>query len=156
MLVIESGEGLPNSESYIDLTYLQDYANKRGIDSSGMTESNIIKAMDYFETSYTFKGTKLKDTQALEFPRLINGVVEYPVRVKSAVCELALKSTKPLLKDTERATIEKTIGEITVKYDKDSPQETNYNYVYNLVMPYLENGSSFSSSIVRTYWWLGI
>ena len=151
MLILESGEGLPNSESYIDLDYLIAYATKRGIDSSSMTESNIIKAQDYFETSYKFKGTKLKDTQALEFPRLINGEVIYPVRVKSAVCELALKSVNVLLEDTSQQVIKEKVGELEVQYSENSSQEVNYRYVYNLVMPYLENSSSYSSSIIRTY-----
>lgn len=151
MLVVESGGGLPNSESYIDLDYLIAYATKRGIDYSNMTEANIVKAQDYFETSYKFKGTKLKDTQALEFPRLISGEVIYPVRVKSAICELALKSVNVLLEDTERATVREKVGELEVEYDKDSPQGVEYRYVYNLIMPYLENSSSFSSSISRTY-----
>ena len=151
MLIVESGVGIVDSESYIDLDYLIAYATKRGIDSSSMTEANIIKAMDYFETSYTFKGTKLKDTQALEFPRLIGGEVVYTARIKSAICELALKSVNVLLEDTERATIREKVGELEVEYDKDSPQGVEYRYVYNLVMPYLENSSSYSSSIIRTY-----
>ena len=151
MLVIESGEGLPNSESYIDLDYLIAYANKRGLSVVDMTEANIVKAQDYFETSYKFKGTKLKDTQSLEFPRLINGEVIYPVRIKSAVCELALKSTNVLLEDTAQQVIKERVGELEVQYSENSSQEVNYNFVYNLVMPYLENSSSYSSSIVRTY-----
>ena len=151
MLILESGEGLSTAESYIDLDYLIDYATKRGIDSSSMTEANIIKAMDYFETSYTFKGTKLKDTQALEFPRLINGEVEYPVRVKSAVCELALKSVNVLLEDTSQKVIKEKAGELEVQYSENSSQEVNYNFVFNLIAPWLDNTSSYSSSIVRTY-----
>lgn len=151
MLVVESGEGLPNSESYIDLDYLIAYATKRGIDYSNMTEANIIKAQDYFETSYTFKGTKLKDTQALEFPRLINGEVIYPTRIKSAICELALKSVNVLLEDTGRATIREKVGELEVQYSENSSQEVNYNFVFNLIAPWLDNSSSFSSSISRTY-----
>ena len=151
MLVIESGEGLPNSESYIDLDYLIAYANKRGLSVVDMTEANIVKAQDYFETSYTFKGTKLKDTQALEFPRLINGEVIYPVRVKSAICELALKSVNVLLEDTSQQVIKERVGELEVQYSENSSQEVNYRYVYNLIMPYLENSSSYSSSIIRTY-----
>lgn len=151
MLVVESGVGLPNSESYIDLDYLIAYATKRGIDYSNMTEANIIKAQDYFETSYTFKGTKLKDTQALEFPRLINGEVIYPTRIKSAICELALKSVNVLLEDTGRATIREKVGELEVQYSENSSQEVNYNFVFNLIAPWLDNSSSFSSSISRTY-----
>lgn len=151
MLVVESGVGLPNSESYIDLDYLIAYATKRGIDYSNMTEANIIKAQDYFETSYTFKGTKLKDTQALEFPRLINGEVIYPTRIKSAICELALKSVNVLLEDTSQKVIKERVGELEVQYSENSSQEVNYRYVYNLIMPYLKNSSSYSSSIVRAY-----
>ena len=36
-LIIEDGSGLTNAESYIDLAYLTDYANKRNIDITGIT-----------------------------------------------------------------------------------------------------------------------
>ena len=151
MLIVETGEGLSTSESYIDLTYLSTYATKRGLDITGIAESNIIKAMDYFESSYQFKGTKLVKTQALAFPRLIDGVVEYPVRVKNAVCELTIKSkSAELLADSERATTSEKVGDIEVHYSEYSRDEVNYNFVINLIMPWL-SGSSFSSSIVRTY-----
>ena len=150
-LIIENGSGKIDSESYIDLAYLSAYATKRGLDITGITEANIIKAMDYFESSYQFKGTKLVETQALAFPRLINGVVEYPVRVKNAVCELTIKSkSAELLADSERATKREKVGDIEVEYSEYSKDEVNYNFVVNLIMPWL-CGSSFSSSIVRTY-----
>lgn len=150
-LVIEDGSGLTNAESYIDLAYLTDYANKRNIDITGITEANIIKAMDYFESGYLFKGTKLKETQALTFPRLINGVVEYPVRIKSAICELTIKSkSSELLADSERLTKREKVGEIEVEYSEYSKDETNYNFVYNLILPWLL-GSGISGSLVRTY-----
>ena len=151
MLIVEMGEGLENAESYIDLAYLQAYATKRGLSIVDITEANIIKAQDYFETAYQFKGTKLVETQALAFPRLINGVVEYPVRVKNAVCELTIKSkSAELLADSERATTSEKVGDIEVHYSEYSRDEVNYNFVVNLIMPWL-CGSSFSSSIVRTY-----
>lgn len=151
MLVIENGEGLSNAESYIDLAYLTDYANKRNIDITGITETNIIKAMDYFESAYLFKGTKLKETQALAFPRYINNEVVYPVRIKNAVCELAIKSkTNELLADTERATKREKVGDIEIEYSEFAKDEISYNFVYNLIMPWLLNSGS-SASIVRTY-----
>ncbi len=151
MLIVETGEGLSTSESYIDLAYLSTYATKRGLDITGITEANIIKAMDYFESSYQFKGTKLVETQALAFPRLINGVVEYPVRIKNAVCELTIKSkSAELLADSERATTSEKVGDLEVHYSEYSKDEVSYNFVINLIMPWL-SGSSFSSSIVRTY-----
>ncbi len=124
MLIVETGEGLSTSESYIDLAYLSTYATKRGLDITGTTEANIIKAMDYFESSYQFKGTKLVETQALAFPRLIDGVVEYPVRIKNAVCELTIKSkSAELLADSERATTSEKVGDLEVHYSEYSKDE---------------------------------
>ena len=90
---------------------------------------------------------KLKPTAT----RLINGEVVYTARIKSAICELALKSINVLLEDTERATIREKVGELEVQYSENSSQEVNYNFVFNLIAPWLDNSSSFSSSIIRTY-----
>ena len=150
-LIIEDGSGLTNAESYIDLAYLQAYATKRGLDITGITETNIIKGQDYFESAYQFKGTKLVETQALAFPRYINNEVVYPVRIKNAVCELAIKSkSNELLADTERATKREKVGDIEIEYSEYSKDETNYNFVYNLILPWLL-GSGISGSLVRTY-----
>lgn len=148
---VEDGSGKSNAESYIDLAYLSAYAAKRGLDITGITEANIIKAMDYFESAYQFKGTKLVETQALTFPRYINNEVVYPVRIKNAVCELAIKSkSNELLADTERATKREKVGDIEIEYSEYSKDEISYNFVYNLIMPWLLNSGS-SASIVRTY-----
>lgn len=150
-LIIEDGTGKIDSESYIDLAYLTAYATKRGLDITGITEANIIKAMDYFESAYQFKGTKLVETQALAFPRYINNEVVYPVRVKNAVCELTIKSkSAELLADSERLTKSEAIGDIKVEYNEYSKDEVNYNFVINLIMPWLL-GSGISGSLVRTY-----
>ena len=156
MLIVESGVGMVDSESYISVDYANAYFDKRITkdewDLIVDKEKVIIGAMDYIETSYKYKGTKLNPNQALEFPRLINGSVEFPTRLKNAVCELALKNSKGvLLEDTERATIREKVGELEVEYDKDSPQGVEYKYVFNLIAPWLDNTSSYSSSIVRTY-----
>lgn len=150
-LIIEDGTGKSDAESYIDLAYLQAYATKRGLDITGITETNIIKGQDYFESAYQFKGTKLKETQALAFPRYINNEVVYPVRIKNAVCELAIKSkSAELLADSERLTKREKVGEIEVEYSEYSKDEVNYNFVINLIMPWLL-GSGISGSLVRTY-----
>lgn len=150
-LIIEDGTGKSDAESYIDLAYLQAYATKRGLDITGITEANIIKGQDYFESAYQFKGTKLKETQALSFPRYINNEVVYPVRVKNAVCELTIKSkSAELLADSERLTKREKVGDIEVEYSEYSKDETNYNFVINLILPWL-SGSGISGSLVRTY-----
>ena len=151
MIIVEDGTGKIDSESYIDLAYLSAYAAKRGLDITGISEANIIKAMDYFESAYQFKGTKLVETQALTFPRYINNEVVYPVRVKNAICELTIKSkSAELLADSERLTKHEKVGEIEVEYSEYSKDETNYNFVINLILPWLL-GSGISGSLVRTY-----
>lgn len=148
---VEDGSGKSDAESYIDLAYLQAYADKRGISITGIAESNIIKAMDYFESAYLFKGTKLKESQSLAFPRYIDNEVVYPVRIKNAICELAIKTMQnDLLADTTQKTKMEKVGDIEVQYDTNYSQDNQYNFVYNLIAPWL-NSSGFSSSIVRTY-----
>ena len=91
-LVIENGQGLSNSESYVDVDYVDAYFLKRGNtewDSITNKESRIVLAMDFIENNYTYLGTKLVSTQSLSFPRVINGETVYPIAIKNALCELA-------------------------------------------------------------------
>ena len=152
-LVLEDGTGLTNAESYVDESYVNAYFLKRGITEwAGLTnrEQLIIRAMDYIENNYTYQGTKLISTQALQFPRLINGETVYPIALKNAVCELALKSNEEdLLADTDKTTIREKVGALEVEYDPNQDNTKSYNYVNKLLAPYLVSTSSFSYSISR-------
>ena len=153
MLIVESGNGDSNSESYIDVAFADAYFLKRGITQwASLTnrEQLIIRAMDYIENNYTYQGTKLLSTQALQFPRLINGETVYPIALKNAVCELALKSNEEdLLADTDKTTIREKVGTLEVEYDPNQDNTKSYNYVNKLLAPYLVSTSSFSYSISR-------
>ena len=152
-LVLEDGTGLTNSESYVDVDYVDAYFLKRGINewaSLANREQLIIRAMDYIENNYTYQGTKLISTQALQFPRLINGETVYPIAIKNALCELALKANNgDLLQDTGKTTIREKVGTLEVEYDPNQDDLTSYNYVNKLLAPYLLSTSSFSYSISR-------
>lgn len=153
MLIVESGNGDSNSESYIDVDYVDAYFLKRGITEwATLTnrEQLIVRAMDYIENNYTYKGTKLVPTQSLQFPRLINGETVYPIALKNAVCELALKSNEEdLLADTDKTTIREKVGALEIEYDPNQDNTKSYNYVNKLLAPYLVSTSSFSYSISR-------
>ena len=153
MLIVESGNGDSNSESYIDVEFADAYFLKRGITEwTTLTnrEQLIIRAMDYIENNYTYQGTKLLSTQSLQFPRLINGETVYPIALKNAVCELALKSNEDdLLADTDKTTIREKVGALEVEYDPNQDNIKSYNYVNKLLAPYLVSTSSFSYSISR-------
>ena len=152
-LVIEDGTGLTNSESYVDVAYVDAYFLKRGNtewDSITNKESRIVLAMDFIENNYTYIGTKLVSTQSLSFPRLINGETVYPIAIKNALCELALKANSgDLLQDTGKTTIREKVGTLEVEYDSNQDDLTSYNYVNKLLAPYLVSTSSFSYSISR-------
>ena len=152
-LVIELGNGDSNSESYVDVDYVDAYFLKRGLTQwASLTnrEQLIIRAMDYIENNYTYQGAKLVSTQALQFPRLINGETVYPIALKNAVCELALKSNEEdLLADTDKTTIREKVGTLEVEYDPNQDNIKSYNYVNKLLAPYLVSTSSFSYSISR-------
>ena len=152
-LIIENGEGLSNSESYVDESYVNAYFLKRGNtewDSITNKESRIILAMDFIENNYTYIGIKLVSTQSLSFPRLINGETVYPIALKNALCELALKANSgDLLQDTGKTTIREKVGTLEVEYDPNQDDLTSYNYVNKLLAPYLVSTSSFSYSISR-------
>ena len=153
MLIVESGNGDSNSESYIDVAFADAYFLKRGITQwASLTnrEQLIIRAMDYIENNYTYQGTKLLSTQSLQFPRLINGETVYPIALKNAVCELALKSNEEdLLADTDKTTIREKVGALEIEYDPNQDNIKSYNYVNKLLAPYLVSTSSFSYSISR-------
>ena len=152
-LVIENGQGLSNAESYVDVDYVDAYFLKRGLTQwASLTnrEQLIIRAMDYIENNYTYQGAKLVSTQALQFPRLINGETVYPIALKNALCELALKANSgDLLQDTGKTTIREKVGTLEVEYDANQDDLTSYNYVNKLLAPYLVSTSSFSYSISR-------
>ena len=152
-LVLENGDGLSNSESYVDVDYVDAYFLKRGITEwASLTnrEQLIVRAMDYIENNYTYQGTKLISIQALQFPRLINGETVYPIALKNAVCELALKSNEEdLLADTDKTTIREKVGALEVEYDPNQDNIKSYNYVNKLLAPYLVSTSSFTYSISR-------
>lgn len=153
MLVVEDGSGMSNADSYIDVAFADAYFVKRGITQwASLTncEQLIIRAMDYIENNYTYQGTKLLSTQSLQFPRLICGETVYPIALKNALCELALKANSgDLLQDTGKTTIREKVGTLEVEYDPNQDDLTSYNYVNKLLAPYLVSISSFSYSISR-------
>ena len=152
-LIIEDGSGLTNAESYVDESYVNAYFLKRGNtewDSIANKESRIVLAMDFIENNYTYIGTKLVSTQSLSFPRLIDSETVYPIALKNALCELALKANNgDLLQDTGKTTIREKVGTLEVEYDANQDDLTSYNYVNKLLAPYLVSISSFSYSISR-------
>ena len=56
-IIVETGAGLTNSNSYVSESDLATYASDRGVTITGTAAVLIIQAMDYLE-SRQFLGTK--------------------------------------------------------------------------------------------------
>lgn len=155
MIIVEDGSGMNNSESYVDIDYVDNYFSKRNKNAQWQSitekEKCIIDAMDYIENNYSYKGEKLVSSQSLSFPRVIDGeTVVPPIALKNAVCELALKSNdEDLLADTDKTTIREKVGTLEIEYDPNQDNIKSFNYVNKLLAPYLVSTSSFSYSISR-------
>jgi len=155
----EDGTGITGANSYITEAYFDAYFTDRGnTEATDLTmalkESYSILATDYIETVYygAFIGTSLTTTQGLQFPRIDDNEDEIDMdRLRQATCELAFKANSgDLLIDVEQRVIKKKIGPMEKEYDKYSDQKTQYTRVYNLLLPYLENTSSYSMKLERT------
>ena len=100
-LVVEEGKGSSESNTYVSAAYADTYAKNRNYDtwrsqSDYVKKASIIKAMDYIDNLFDWKGTRKFKNQALSFPRVnivdndgFDRSGEIPENLKKAVCEAA-------------------------------------------------------------------
>lgn len=67
-LIIEDGNIIANSNSYVTTTQLQAYADARGITIAGDLEELLVTAMDYIE-GLNYIGLRQTRDQSLSWPR---------------------------------------------------------------------------------------
>lgn len=166
-LVVETGAGLVNAESYCSVPDATDYHTKRGNIAWGVLtqpdqEIHLRRATDYIEQVYSeaWKGYRAVSGQALSWPRrgvyIYNGsdsayngdygAVIYttiPVAVRNACAELALRSQDGLLlpdaSEVEVIVSEKT-GPLNTVFGKS--KGPRFPAVSAMLRPYLLNSSS--------------
>ena len=98
---VEDGSSVPSANSYVSMEYADTYCMNRGY-SDWLTQdeytrkSAILKAMDYIDNLFTWKGRKMYKDQSLSFPRVdivdndgFDRSGEIPEQLKRAVCEAA-------------------------------------------------------------------
>lgn len=83
-LIVEDGTGLPDANSYVSVADASAFLTARGLGS--VDSQHLIKAFDFINRKWLYKGKPLVATQSGEFPRDSNGV---PARVIQAQCETA-------------------------------------------------------------------
>lgn len=137
--VLEDGTGLSNSNAYVDVPFVTSYWSDRGGAPSAWTDLGstakqglIVKACDYIDYRFRWRGYRQLSTQGMEWPRLnakrddgtlVTGI---PTEVKEAVAEYAVRAASsdlapdPVYQD-ENALLE-------AKREKVGPIETEYRF----------------------------
>lgn len=152
-LIVEDGTIVENANSYITLAYYKQYWADRGETLSGKTDeeliSSIIKATQYIDNEYYFKGIKSNSTQELAFPRsclydrdmiLVTGI---PSNLKKANCEasLIILTGTNVFNSSEIGVNSKSIkvGPITTDYSYSSNYKgkVRYTAITNYLRPYM-------------------
>lgn len=131
-MIVETGDGLVDSNSYISVIDANTYFSARGIESwDSLTdeekEQALIKATDYIDSAFKWRGKKKTSEQALNFPRVDliddNGfkIERVPNALRYAVCESAnLVATGTELFQTQEsngAVTSEKIGQLSFTYD---------------------------------------
>lgn len=147
MFIVEDSSGLPNANSLASVQDFKDYYSLRNINISTLTDTQIegflVLGTDYIVQKYDFKGSKLKDTQSLPFPRFVNNETIFPNNVKYATILLAFKSQNgSLLADSQQQVKKEKVDVLEVEYMDGSSSEVVYNDVLGYLKPYLSNAGN--------------
>ena len=165
MLIVESGNGDADAESYISVSDASTYHADRGnaawasLASDTVREQLLRKATDYIEQSYSqsWQGKRVTDTQALSWPRnyvYMNGYAvpsdAIPQSLINATAELALRAAAgELEEDLTRGVLREKVGALEVEYDAKSPERKRYVAVENMLKPLFSNQSNMYVGLNR-------
>lgn len=164
-LIIETGAGLPDADSYASVATADAYHLKRGNTAwaalvESEKESLLVKATEYMVGQYRarWKGRRRTSTQALDWPRYdveLDDVDAYlgsdvvPIEVQNACAILALQAKSGELAPTLKRTVkEKVIGPIKTVYADGAPEVVRYRAVDQLLKPFL-CGSGLTGRMIR-------
>lgn len=163
-LVVETGAGLANAESYVSVADATTYHANRGnaawaaLATDTIREQLLRKATDYMLAVYRprWAGYRNTTTQALDWPRsevaMRDGpgmgiTVSYyandavPAAVANACADLALKaSSAALIPDETQAVKSKQVGSVKIEYQDYSRATRTYRAIDNLLSPLLAGG----------------
>lgn len=153
-LIVETGIGMPDAESYISVAEYRTYCDGRGMENASATdvavEQKLRIATGYIDTVRRYKGARLLASQSLEFPRdsltdfgglIVTGV---PARVKRACAELAFKAfSENLYADLDRGGMvaSQSVGPISVSYEAGAPVGKQFMEAMRLLDPYARDAT---------------
>lgn len=159
-IVVETGSGLPNADSYVSVAEADTYhlAFTSGTAWSSATTTDKERALrvatQFIDTRYgpRFQGRRVDLQQSLQWPRawvtdndgfdIASDVV--PTKVRHATCELARRAlSADLVTDSKTGEIRRTLVEIgpikkEVEYESGQSEQVLYTIVEDLLFPLLQ------------------
>lgn len=149
--VVETGEGLADATSYVDLDFAADYAESFFTNAmytlwTTATEADLERSLNrasmYLDSTYVFKGVPQTTTQALQFPRSMvfnrdySAITGVPKAIKQATCLAAVRmlSGTTLAPDVSRnGVIREKIDTIDITYAEGGSKYTKFTEIDNLL-----------------------
>jgi hypothetical protein len=135
---VQTDSGVANANSYVDVATFTAYHADRGNDTSALVgstaiEQALVKATDYIDRRWHFKGDRASLSYRTQFPRL-NAVdnddnVRFgvPFEIKDACCEYALISATQELSPSP--TVSPTGAKIKRTLSRVGPLMQEFEYV---------------------------
>lgn len=127
-MIVETGERLNNADSYVSIEYADTYFTARGFSSwfektDEDKEIELIKATEYVDASFDWRGRKATAEQALAFPR--KGLIDndgftvdgIPAKIMQTVCDAVMFSATFSVAEENGAVTSERVGSISVSYD---------------------------------------
>lgn len=142
-LIVEDGSGVANANTYVDLTYLQSYADDRGLalpTEQADKEVYLLRAMDYLESRrQDYQGVKASSDQSLQWPRKQVTLdcetfddATIPEVLKKAQCQLVVEQQQrtrlypaPRTSSVEGLVTHKQVGPLVKKFAFDGKATTD-------------------------------
>lgn len=175
-LIVEDGTVVAGAESYCSVATATTYHANRGNAAWAslpltMMEQCLRKATDYMVGAYRlrWKGTRTSPTQVLDWPRAgvftepvlygrdLNGMAYafptnvVPSEVQQACAEFALRSSSAdLASDLSQQVVREQVGQISIEYDKGSPEYARYRAVDLRLKAYLRNNAGIMAKVIRS------
>jgi hypothetical protein len=131
-MTVEYGTGLSDAESYVDISFADNYLSYRNPSWTGKNEVEksvaLVIATDFIDNMFLWKGKKKSQEQALAFPRehlsdndgfIISGI---PSKLMQAVCDAAsayINGDTLFQTDDEKGAVvsENVPGAVSITYD---------------------------------------
>ena len=152
-LIIETGTGVANANSYISKAELESYAEARNVSLASYSAASIegaivVACTDFLNTYYTIKGEALTTTQGLQIP---TDEVGLNSAIKQAACAASIMQLQGLLMvdaasvasgliASERKKLDVLETEVTYVQGSQQTYKRKTPLIDNLMRPHIING----------------